>query len=191
MKSTWRNACEEMPAVVKEISRHITNYSYDSSEDSQSTEERMDAFIKEAGETMADRMHVILNVSFELHRKQLDDDARRFMDLVSSLEVYSTDSPAWNKMPLEFMKKLVMKDSVIVLGTVQMLGEIESLNERFHQAIKDDKIFAKEAPGMKKMLKDLIESLENLIGVLREREKLRNVRGECMKKAIEAFEREA
>lgn len=188
MKNTWAKACNEMPSVVSAISQYIDCYSYGSPELSQDTEEALDVFIKEAAVKMEDSAHILLNLGFELHRDDLSVLLRKLLDTSSSLEVYTKDSPDWDRMPLEFIKKIITKDSTIVIGTVQVSEEVASLKERFHQAIKDDNILVKEMPGMKLLLQGIVKSLENLKEVLRERERLRRFKQEQMKEALKMVE---
>jgi hypothetical protein len=190
MRNTWKKASEGFRVMVAEISRHVGPYSYESPEASERTEEAMDSFVRDSMESIKDAMHTLMNLDFELRKDGISDEAREVMDLASGIQAATVQGEEPGRLPLEFMKRLIMKDSVIVLGVVQAVEEACSLKERFHRAMKDDGILDKELPGMKKSLKDMITSLERLSDVIRERDKIKGISGEVMRKAAESLEEE-
>ncbi len=180
MKNTWKRAAEDSAIMVAEISRHIKGYSYESAAASRKTEEAIFSLVNGGTQQIRDSIHLLMNLGFELHRDDLSETARTVIDRASSVEARASRPAEWGPTPFEFLKKLIMRDSVIVLGSAQLEAEAASLLDRFQLAVKDAKTYRKELPAMKKAVDGLLEGLENLADVLREREKLREIRTEYM-----------
>jgi len=188
MGNAWKRAVDENRAMVAEIVKRIDAYSYESPELSKATEEAIFSFARECMNRVRESLHNVMDLGFELHKDDLADKARNAMDVASGIESRTSGPQEWERLPMEFLKKLILKDSIIVLGAGQIADEAEELDTNFNAAMNGD--YAKALPSLRRELDSIAQSLDSLYSVLREREKLRDVRADQMKKAAETMDEE-
>lgn len=188
MSNAWKKAAEESRAAVAEISSRVSGYSYETPEQSRGTDEALFSFVREHMRRVGDAMHDVMNTGFELHKDDLGDRARNALDIALGIESRTGAPGEWPRLPMEFLKKLIMKDSVIALGSEQIADEAEALADGLREAAKADETYKKERPALTREVDALAQSLDNLYAVLREREKLRSVRTDQLKKAADDFD---
>ena len=195
MSKEWEEVFDETYIVVKEIKQFIKNYEYSDPEKSKKTDEAVCSFFLEHLNQAKNIIHDIICLAFSLQKE--NELTEILDDMEDEIEIFSDEIQArvchWKDVPKEYLKKIILRDSFLIIGVQQLVKNLELLKEEYLKLQREKSKFEYDK-GIEKLIektKEIEKQIDNLVILFKEREGLCNVKPIDLKRVFEKIQKRA
>jgi hypothetical protein len=195
VSNAWKEVCDEAYIVIREIKQFIKDYDYSDPEKSKKTDSAICSFFLEQLSQAENIIHDIIDLAFELQKEnELTEILEKIRD---EIDIFSDEIQArfceWKNVPKEYLKKIVLRDSYLIIGVQQLTKNLEMLRSEYLKLQKEKSAFEYEKELKKLLLqtKEIEKQIDNLAVLFKEREGLCNIKPISLKRTFDKIREDA
>ena len=193
--SQWKKARGETLNVVKKLEKIIPDYSYQDTEASLVTDDKICSLLVDKLGKSKIHLFDLTSYLYTIHRE--DKINRILVGLRDSIDIFSDEIKAryckWRNVPSEWLRKIIRYDRDLIKGVNKLYDDIETMKSsifhmkrmRIHK--KNVEIMPEEWNKYKRQVKRIDDDLDELVRLFKEREAICNLRAISLDKTFQSI----